>query len=71
MGTDSTISAQRIWKPPDQRILKVNIDITCVGKKIGIRILIPNHLGISFSANAIPKSGRFLVDYDELKGIIE
>lgn len=49
----------------------MNIDIAFSEHKIGIGILVRNHLGIPFLAKALSPRGRYVVDYGELMGIIE
>lgn len=49
-----SISSPRIWKPPDHHILKVNTYVAYFESKIGIGILVRNHLGIPLIAKCIP-----------------
>lgn len=59
------------WKPPDSRYLKVNTDTAFSNHKIGIEILVRNHLGIPLIAKAPHIKADFTVDYRELIGIIK
>lgn len=66
----STGSSPRIWKPPSLGTLKVNTDTSFFEVKIGISILIRNHLGVPSLSKVVPRLGRYSVDYGELLGII-
>lgn len=52
-------------------MLKINNDATFTKAKMGIHILIRNHLGVHIFAKAVPRQVSFLVDYGELLSIIE
>lgn len=64
-------SSPRIWKYPNPRNLKIDIDVSFDKGKIGIDIVIRNHFNIPLLAKALPYLGRFYVDYSELLRIIE
>lgn len=60
-----------IWKLPISRTIKIITDLAFSKDKIGIGILVRNHLGISFQAHAIPRKCHFNIDYGEHLTIIE
>lgn len=52
-------------------VFKVNTYMAFSDDKIGISILVHNHLGIPLLAKAIPRMGCFKISYGELVAIIE
>lgn len=50
--------------------MKINTDVTFAERKIGIGILIQNHLGIPLLAKFVPPAGSFSLDYGEFLDII-
>lgn len=58
MLVSSLFASPRLWKPPDIGILEVNMNMDFFGGKIGIGIIIRNHLRISLLAKYIPRPGR-------------
>lgn len=63
------LDSPQLWKPLDLGIFKANTD-SFFGDKIGIGLIIRNHLRIPLLAKCIPRLGSFFVDYGKL-GIIE
>lgn len=64
-------SFPRIWKPPHPCTLKGNINVSFSEGKMGIDVLVRNHLGIPLLGKTTPHLGRYSVDYGELLVIIE
>lgn len=71
MGTYSFVLIQHNCRSPDPGTLIVNTDIAFAGNKIGIGILVHIHLQILLLSKAIPRTGRFLVDFGELNGLLK
>lgn len=65
------ITSSRIWKMTNPGILKVNTDMAFSESKIGIGIIVRNHLGVPLITICIPIQIISLVEYGELLGIIE
>lgn len=51
--------------------MKVNTDVGFTTEKIGIGMIIRNHIRIPILAKGIPHLGSFSIDYGELTGVIE
>lgn len=62
---------QSSWMPPEYRTLMVNNDVAFSKGKVGISILVCNHLGIPLIEKSIPHNGCTAIDYGEILGIIE
>lgn len=62
----------RVWLPPEPGVLKVNIDVVAFAEsRIGIDIIVCNHLDIPLLAKAMTREGKFSIEYGELLGAIE
>lgn len=55
------VPSRKIWKPLDRSTPKVNADFGFLESKIGIGILVCNHLGIPLVAEALPRIGKFSI----------
>lgn len=64
-------ASPRSQKPVDPKILKINTTMAFSEDKIGIGIIVRNHLGILLLAKFIPRPDSFSVDYGEFQVIIE
>ncbi|KAI5670611.1 hypothetical protein M9H77_10975 [Catharanthus roseus] len=53
--------------PPNYGTLKINTDVAFLKDKIGIGVIIRNHMGIPLLAKAIPQHGCFSMEFCETK----